>query len=104
MLQDYFQEYLKKDQFQKNHAFKQHFKFKCAKYDQLRSSQGNLLGNDNLRLAIEYIRANVLKKFHLDSQNKVNKRFSDEETNLLVEFSQYLWENGIQAQQFPIYE
>lgn len=87
MIEEYFEEYLTKDNYNENHVFKQVFKFKCSKYDQLRSASGNLLGNDNLRMAMDYIRVNVLNKYHIDSK-KMNKRFTEDEMSLLVEFSQ----------------
>jgi hypothetical protein len=45
-------------------------------------------------MAMDYIRVNVLNKFHIDSQ-KHNKRFSEDEMSQLVEFSQQLWEIGV---------
>lgn len=87
MILEYFEEYLRKDNYNENHVFKQVFKYKCSKYDQMRSSQGNLLGNDTLRMAMEYIRVNVLNKYHIDSQ-KNYRRFTEDEMAQLVEFSQ----------------
>ncbi len=55
--------------------------------DQLRSGTGNLLGNDNLRLAMTYVSNYIIKKSQLDI-NKPLKKFSEDETQALVEFSQ----------------
>jgi hypothetical protein len=45
-------------------------------------------------MAMDFIRVTVLNKYHIDAQ-KMNRRFTEDEMSLLVEFSQQLWEMGI---------
>ena len=67
------------------------------------SGVGCLLGNDMLRFAISYIRQTTIKKYHIDSL--AQRKFSDEEIQMLVDFSTELWEHGINKnEKFPIYE
>jgi hypothetical protein len=53
----------------------------------MRSGTGNLLGNDNLRLAMMFVQAHILNKQQIDKV-KAFKKFSDDEIQNLVDFSQ----------------
>ena len=67
-LQKYVDDYKQKSHFNINKTYKHKLKLRCSKIDQLLSSAGMMLGNDQLRMAIEYAKQNVISKTKVDGK------------------------------------
>ena len=77
-LQKYIEEYKQKSLYNVNKTYKHKLKLRCSKIDQLLSSAGMMLGNDQLRMAIEYAKQNVISKTKVDGK-RFQRKFSEEE-------------------------
>ncbi|CDW84976.1 protein monoglycylase ttll8 [Stylonychia lemnae] len=105
-IQKYLTMYKEKKAYNQAKIFKQNFKLKCSQYDQLLSGAGSLLGNDVLRLSIQYAKQNILKHNKIDRKKQTyHRKFTEEEQQMMIEYSQNLV-SGLEEinQKFPIFD